>query len=80
MDQRNKFNKLTNFGLSAHTNVDAYEKKVGKFYEARYKKVNWAQQGDDVEEKDINDYLNEDVYFSDKKPAVKTVKFYAKTS
>jgi hypothetical protein len=53
---------------------------VGKFYQARYKKVNWAQQGDDVEEKDINDYLNEDVYFSDKKPALKIVKFYAKTN
>ena len=41
---------------------------MGKFYESRYKRFNWAKEANDViEEKDINDYMNEDIYFSDKK-------------
>lgn len=76
----NKFKKLINFGLDKNTTEEAYERQLGKLYKQKHQKVNWAEQADDIEEKDVGDYLNEEVYFNDNKLTKKTIKFFSKTT
>ena len=57
-----------------------YQDKVAKMYGQKFQKgINWAKEGQMVEEKDVNDYLNEEVFYGSHNPTKKVIKFEART-
>lgn len=84
---KNKIKKLTKLMRNtSQLTLSKYERKVSKFYSNKFEKVNWAQSTDQnldtIEEKDVADYLNEEIFYANdkvKSKAKKVVAFSAKT-
>lgn len=76
LPKANKFKKFASENMA----IEKYEAKLAKFYTQKFQKNNnWAQEGSTIEEKDVNDYLNEEVFYGSHNPTKKVIKFLART-
>lgn len=53
---------------------------MASLYKKKFQKqTNWAQEGSTIEEKDVDDFLNEEVYYGGHNPTKKVIKFKVRT-
>ena len=80
MPSSNKYKKFSNATEGNGPSLEHLENKMASLYKKKFQKQsNWAQEGSTIEEKDVDDFLNEEVYYGGHNPTKKVIKFKVRT-